>query len=134
MIDQQLPALILNEKLQINVSEQISLTRAYILYGYPTYVERFKELAEENKAIEEEVLQLVHSDEYKDLLERRAVLERSIEKSIFEVYDDGGKNTAKENLTTRSTQADRVSDGVYNIVEEQEDLMSGEGGGLGDEP
>src|SRR5690625_6487077 len=27
MIDQQLPALILNEKLQINVSEQISLTR-----------------------------------------------------------------------------------------------------------
>ena len=127
MIDQQLPALILNEKLQINVSEQISLTRAYILYGYPTYVERFKELAEENKAIEEEVLQLVHSDEYKDLLERRAVLERFIEKSIFEVYDDGGKNTAKENLTTMNTQADRVIDGFYNIVEEQEALMSAEG-------
>lgn len=127
IIDRELPSLILNEKIHVNVSEQISLTRAYILYGYPTYIERFEELASENEELETQALKLNHSKEYKDLVDRRAVLERFIRKSIFDVYDEGGEETAKENLITMNTQADRIIDGYYKVIEEQESLIEEEG-------
>lgn len=127
IVDRQLPSLLINEKLQINISEQISLTRAYVLFGYPAYVDRFNELSKEINALEEEALQVAQTKTMEDLIERRAVLERYIQKSIMEVYDQGEEETAKENLITMNTQADRIISGYYDIVEDSENVIVEEG-------
>jgi len=127
IIDRELPSLLLYEKLQINISEQISLTRAYVLFGYPAYIERFNELSEEIEELEKEALQVADTKAMQDLIDRRAVLERFIGKSIIEVYDGGGEETAKENLITMNTQADRIITGYYDIVEEREATITKEG-------
>lgn len=127
IVDDQLQALLLNEKLLVNISEQISLTRAYILYGYPTYIQRFEELAEENSELETKLAQFDTSEKFKDLIKRRNVLERFTRKSIFEVYDEGGEELAKENLTSMNTQVDRIIEGYYAIVEELESQIENEG-------
>src|SRR5690625_328734 len=130
IVDRELPSLLLYEKLQINISEQISLTRAYVLFGYPAYVDRFNELSLEIKALEDEALQVADTKEIQDLIDRRAVMERFIQKSIIEVFDGGGEETAKENLITMNTQADRIISGYSNIVEEREVIITDEGEGL----
>src|SRR5690625_3652282 len=115
IVEQELPSLLLYEKLQVNISEQISLTRAYVLFGYPAYIERFNELSKEISELEKEALQVADTKAMQDLIDRRAVLERFIGKSIIEVYDEGGEETAKENLITMNTQADRIITGYYEI-------------------
>lgn len=127
IVDRELPSLLLYEKLQINISEQISLTRAYVLFGYPAYVDRFNELSQEIKALEDEALQVADTKEIHDLIDRRAVMERFIQKSIIEVFDGGGEEAAKENLITMNTQADRIISGYFNIVEEREAVITKEG-------
>jgi len=127
IVEQELPSLLLYEKLQVNISEQISLTRAYVLFGYPAYIERFNELSKEISEQEQRALQISDTKLIRDLIDRRAVLERFIEKSIIDVYDEGGEEAAKENLITMNTQADRIISGYYDIVEEHEKVITGVG-------
>lgn len=127
IIERQLPSLLLYEKLQINISEQISLTRAYVLFGYPAYIDRFNELSQEIKMLEDEALQVADTSIIQDLIDRRAVMERFIQKSIIEIFDEGGEEKAKENLISMNTQADRIISGYYDIVDEREGVIIQEG-------
>lgn len=127
MIHEQLPLLITSEKLQINISEQISLARAYVLYGYPAYIERFDQLTGEIEKLESKVLKTNNTAETADLVKRRALLETYIRNNIFEVYEKGEEKAAKESLSTMNTLTDRLINGYSQIVTEQEQLLGTDG-------
>lgn len=127
MIHEQLPLLITSEKLQINISEQISLARAYVLYGYPAYIERFDQITDEIQMLEDEILQTNNTAEAAELVERRTLLETYIRNNIFEVYNEGGEEAAKESLSTMNTLTDRIINGYNQIVSDQEQLLGADG-------
>ncbi|MBS4223540.1 CHASE3 domain-containing protein [Lederbergia citrea] len=58
VMDEELPVLLLAEKLNQNITERTSLARGYLLYGQKAYFSTFEAATEESRQLEKELLAL----------------------------------------------------------------------------
>lgn len=68
LIEQEMPVLIVNEQLAINMLERMHLLNSYVLYDANAYVKTFNSRRESSIALEEEALQLSDSATLEELI------------------------------------------------------------------
>ncbi|WP_170287568.1 methyl-accepting chemotaxis protein [Aquibacillus halophilus] len=132
IIEEELPLLITNEKLQINTNERVSLVRSYVLFGESKDLERFNELTEESRKLEDVMLQSNVADEFEILANKSKLLENYIQSNVFEAYNQGREDSARINLSTVNRMTDELISGYSelgvnretSIVDQGEDLLS----------
>ena len=98
IVKTELPLLIADEKIAFNTGQRLALVHAYVLYGDERYKERFMEVTEESIKSQKEILKMNHSEEAKQLIESMVKWREMIVNDVINVYDQGNKELAIENL------------------------------------
>ncbi|WP_117169987.1 methyl-accepting chemotaxis protein [Paraliobacillus sediminis] len=129
--DYQLPLLIADEELKYSIVERIGLARAYILFGDERYKELFNGYTETSIALEEEVLSYSDSEELKQLITDSQEWQKSVEKNIFDAYDQGNVAEAETYLqNTAEPFAQEIRKGFTSLVETRENIITEAGNEL----
>ncbi|MCT2535954.1 methyl-accepting chemotaxis protein [Aquibacillus koreensis] len=128
IMDEELPILLANEKLQINITERISAAQAYVLYGTPNYVQRFDNLSEESIELEQSLLDSMQdTTELEAIISQTRDLEEYIRNDVFQAYADGKENMAGLNLGTVNSKYVAIRSAYMTFVEDQETTMENKG-------
>lgn len=98
IMDEQLTALIYDEKLSFNIAQRIALARGYVLFGDSDYKKRFNEYTEQSKQYQDAIMKMQHSKEIETLMNRSVEWRKLVESEVFEEYDKGNKEIALKNL------------------------------------
>ncbi|MDY0407463.1 CHASE3 domain-containing protein [Paracerasibacillus soli] len=98
IVDQQLPLLISDEKIALDMAERTSLARGYLLYGDPEVEEGIDNSIEASIQLEEEILKQSNSEKVKQLMEKRGIWGEKLNQ-VFEQYDTGNKEKAMKIMT-----------------------------------
>ncbi|WP_062107416.1 methyl-accepting chemotaxis protein [Bacillus niameyensis] len=99
IVKEQLPLLIANEEMALNMSERNLAVRGYLLYGDPQLKEEYQLLKEEGRTIEKKVLQLTDTTKAKELIEKSSKWEEFSDR-VFSEYDAGNKDKAVQIMDT----------------------------------
>lgn len=101
IVEGQIPLLIKNEQIALNMSKKTSLVRAYIIYNDPAFKTEYNETSEAGIAIEKELMNLNNDKEMKQLFNKREQYDQLI-KEVFAKFDEGNKDEAIELLGTKA--------------------------------
>jgi methyl-accepting chemotaxis protein len=96
--EEQLPLLIADEQIAFNTAQRLAAVHAYVLYGDNKYKELFNQNTEESISYEKEILKLNDSEKAKQLIDQTVEWRELIINDVFNVYDQGNKELAIENL------------------------------------
>ncbi|WP_117168027.1 HAMP domain-containing protein [Paraliobacillus sediminis] len=118
--EKSLPLFLTYEKLRTNISEQVSLTRAYALFGYQIYIKDFNKLTEESNQLIEQELSDFNSEEFKQLDQQSEALTTNIRENVFDVYNAGNTGMAIQNLYSVNSQADNIVAGYSELLKAEE--------------
>ncbi|MCJ8007778.1 methyl-accepting chemotaxis protein [Lederbergia wuyishanensis] len=86
VVEEQLPVLVLAEKLSVNIAERTSQLSIYLLFGQTPYMHAFENLTVESKELEKELAAKSSSAETKELLERLNNWEIAINDMVFKEF------------------------------------------------
>ncbi|MBM7580718.1 methyl-accepting chemotaxis protein [Jeotgalibacillus terrae] len=95
LIEEELMLLSIDQEMKFNVSQQIALTRGYVLYGEPDYSEGFDELAAVNDELAETLQGYDVSKEMKSVLTITRVWQEGVRERVFSMYDNGREEDAR---------------------------------------
>ncbi|WP_394219183.1 methyl-accepting chemotaxis protein [Halobacillus trueperi] len=128
MVDHQLPLLIADEKLALNLSQRIALTRAYVLFEDESYREQFNEYTRESVEIQEELLSMSNSDEAERLVEESNQWRQIVQNEVFNRFDSGNEDAALQAMKDKVTPLGQgVMEGFENMALQREQMMEEEG-------
>ncbi|REJ09911.1 methyl-accepting chemotaxis protein [Halobacillus trueperi] len=128
MVDHQLPLLIADEKLALNLSQRIALTRAYVLFEDESYREQFNEYTRESVEVQEELLSMSNSEEAEKLVEQSIQWRKMVQNEVFNRYDTGNEEQAIQALREKVTPlGQEVMEGFENMALQREQMMEEEG-------
>ncbi|WP_026908886.1 methyl-accepting chemotaxis protein [Paucisalibacillus globulus] len=114
ILDEQLPLLIADEEIALNMTNRTSLLRAYILYEDEQYRDLFEGSIEESIALEEELLSLTESEKTKELIAKKFEW-GTLTNEVFAAFDSGDRDTA---LQIMRTQVSPLETEIINGFEE----------------
>lgn len=97
MIEEEVPLLVVNEKLAINMHERTNLLNSFVFFESEGYREAFEAGLEESIALEEHALALSDSEQLDALLSLK-VDWGTRTNQVFEMYDDGDVDQARRYL------------------------------------
>ncbi|MRH42112.1 HAMP domain-containing protein [Aquibacillus halophilus] len=126
IVDEQLAVLLANQTLAINIVDQVSLARAYILYGDSYYKEKFFEYQEESDRVEKQALTLNDSPKQKELAVLREKWIIAMEDKVFRIFDSGdeNENVAKLSLSlTVGPLTAKLTSGYQDLIDNREELI-----------
>ncbi|KUP22551.1 methyl-accepting chemotaxis protein [Paenibacillus sp. DMB5] len=124
VVKKQLPRLILDEKIVLNMSERTSLVRGYILYGDPDLKNEFDSFTNDSIQLENELSELSDSEKVKELLEKKVLWGETINK-VFEEYDSGNKQRSMEILVSEVRPLEReILDGFKELSSTRQTSIS----------
>lgn len=103
IVDEQMPILIAEDGIALNMAERTALLRGYVLYGDEELKEEFLDYIDESIELENEVLSLNDTEEMNDLIEQKARWGKATE-AVIEAYDAGNEITAMNILETEVRQ------------------------------
>ncbi|MBS4218745.1 methyl-accepting chemotaxis protein [Bacillus sp. FJAT-49711] len=86
VIEDQLPILVVSEKLSVNIAERTSQLSIYLLLGQTPYMRAFEESTAESKELEKQLLAKSSTKETKELLERLNNWEVAINDMVFKEF------------------------------------------------
>ncbi|MGR9048151.1 methyl-accepting chemotaxis protein [Halobacillus faecis] len=128
MVDHQLPLLIADEKLALNLSQRIALTRAYVLFEEESYREQFNEYTRESVEIQEELLSMSNTEEAERLVEQSNQWSQMVQNEVFNRFDRGNEETALQAMVEKVTPLGQgVMEGFENMALQREQMMEEEG-------
>ena len=102
IINEQLPLLIADEKLALNIAMRIASARGYILFEDIDYKRQFKEYTEESKQYQEYVLEVSDSKEIEQLVNSSVEWREIIINDVFAEFDKGNKELALRNFKEKA--------------------------------
>lgn len=117
IVSQELPLLIVDQKLATTMANRIAAVRAYTLFGDPQYKEQFNEYTELSKEYQAEAEALSTSKEFEQLIADTVTWRDAIVNGVFDEYDKGNEDTAIENLVKLAENGT----GLVNRYEEMAD-------------
>ncbi|GGM26160.1 putative sensory transducer protein YvaQ [Paraliobacillus quinghaiensis] len=127
IVDHELSELLLIDQLRLNVSERVSLTRAYVVFGYEAYLERYNILIEESNQLEEELQSKIDHEILDKTIEHSKTLAIQTQNNIFNKYDTSDNTLAIENLTIVNTLTDRIINGYDELAANQDAKITSSG-------
>ncbi|MBW8348554.1 methyl-accepting chemotaxis protein [Bacillus sp. IITD106] len=86
VIEEQLPVLVLSEKLSVNIAERTSHLSIYLLLGQVPYMRAFEEATAESTKLEKQLLAVSPTKETKELIEKLDNWEIAINDMIFNEF------------------------------------------------
>ncbi|MFB1083339.1 methyl-accepting chemotaxis protein [Jeotgalibacillus sp. JSM ZJ347] len=95
LLEEELVLLSMNQEMKFNISQQIALTRGYVLYGEPDYREKFDELSVKNAEFAETFESYQVSKELKSVLTITRVWQEGVNDRVFSMYDKGREEDAR---------------------------------------
>ncbi|AJD90551.1 hypothetical protein JMA_12340 [Jeotgalibacillus malaysiensis] len=95
LLEEELVLLSIDQEMRFNVSQQIALTRGYVLYGEPDYREKFDELAVKNDEFAEMLQSYNVSKEMQSVLTITRVWQEGVNERVFSMYDNGREEDAR---------------------------------------
>ncbi|MDQ0229019.1 methyl-accepting chemotaxis protein [Metabacillus malikii] len=124
IIEEQLPLLILDEKIALNMSERTSLIRGYILYGDIEFKNEFESFIEESIQLENDLLKLSNTDKTKGLIEKKILWGETINR-VLAAYDAGDKEAAMHILDTEVIPLEQdIMEGFKELATTRESIIS----------
>ncbi|WP_371069374.1 methyl-accepting chemotaxis protein [Sediminibacillus sp. JSM 1682029] len=121
IVTEQLPLLIADERAAFNIAEMIALTRGYVIYGDPEYLEQFDRYAEELDQMEKTILSLSDNEQVKQLVEKGDEWETTVREQVFAVYKNGNEDQAISNLSLQvKPLARELMNGFNEMAEHRE--------------
>ncbi|WLR49973.1 methyl-accepting chemotaxis protein [Bacillus tianshenii] len=102
IITKEVPLLITDEKLALNISQRISLARGYVLYGDEAYKEDFLRYTEDSQRIQNDLLKISESEEVKSLIDKSIEWRKMIIDEVFAAYDSGQQDLAAQLLAEQA--------------------------------
>jgi len=128
ILEEEFTLFSLDEEKKFNISQQIAVTRGYLLYGEEDYKERFLELSERNNQLAEVLQQYETSSEVNSVLTLARVWQDGVLERVFSMYDNGREEDARVLFranyepTARSLMAS-----LANFSEEQQSSINESG-------
>ncbi|GEN57115.1 hypothetical protein GCM10012290_17590 [Halolactibacillus alkaliphilus] len=123
MIEKELPILVVDEQLALNMLERTSLLESYLLYENDTYREAFEQGLEEAIALEERALALSDSEELKKLIDLKVEWGMRTDQ-VFEMVDAGNVPQAQLFLQNQVNPiASQLVDGFKALAREREEAI-----------
>ncbi|MDZ5713396.1 methyl-accepting chemotaxis protein [Jeotgalibacillus haloalkalitolerans] len=95
LLEEELVLLSIDQEMRFNVSQQIALTRGYLLYGEPDYREKFDELSVQNDEFAETLQNYDVSKEMKSVLTITRVWQEGVNERVFSMYDNGREEESR---------------------------------------
>ncbi|CDQ38963.1 MULTISPECIES: methyl-accepting chemotaxis protein [Virgibacillus] len=98
IIKEELPVLVADEQLAINMAERTSLIRGYLLYGEEKYKQEFNDTLEATMELENFVLENSDSEQAKALIDKK-IEWGHLTDEVFKQYDNGNEDQARLIMT-----------------------------------
>jgi methyl-accepting chemotaxis protein len=125
MSETEIPLLIADERLHVNITDRIGLARAYVLYGDSYYKELFMNLTEESQKIQESSLSIEHSDELANIVEDSINWRDGVLENVFEAYDQGDELNARTYLqNVAEPKATSISNNLKELIKTREEAVN----------
>ncbi|MGG3926604.1 HAMP domain-containing methyl-accepting chemotaxis protein [Metabacillus fastidiosus] len=126
VMKKQLPLLITNENLVLNIAEITSSVRGYILYEDSNIKEQLNKLLQDGENIEKQLLTLSDNEEIKMLLNEKSKWEALIDDAIRE-SSSGNKDQAMEILNGAKPISVDITNKAKKLMESRKDLIANSG-------
>lgn len=121
VLHKELPLLIADEELVSLMHERMGAVRAYVISGDASYKEQFNQATEEAMHQQEKIEKLAsNSEAYTDLLQGTVEWRDFVISDVFNVYDQGNKELAMENLLKADEYVGPLANGYQELAENRE--------------
>ena len=132
ILEIELPLLIADEQLAIDMAHSIATSRGFIITGDSSYKDLFNQYAENSKIYQETVIEIGTSQEFKDLIEKAVEWREFIVEEVFTEYENGNEEVALSNLMESNDQArelvlaygEAAKNRENQIISMEEDILS----------
>lgn len=132
ILEKELPMLIADEQLALRMSNRIATSRGYIITGETSFKELFFEHSEKSEEVQDEIMKLGTSEDFKDLIARTVEWREFIETEVFDEFEMGNEDVALSNLVASTDEA-RALMGAYtdaasarenHIIDLEKDILA----------
>lgn len=126
IVDHEVQLLIANEQMSSTLANRISTARGYVLYG-GDYKERFNEYTEKGKHYEQVVRKIGASQEFDELINRTVEWRQYVSKEVFEEYEKGNIDIARQNLAKSDSTVRELMAGYEKLASDSQDSINRKG-------
>ena len=123
IVEKELPLLIANEQMAKTMSNRVATARGYVLYG-GDYKDRFNEYTEEGKRNEAIVREIGASEEFDNLIKQTVEWRQFVEKEVFEEYEKGNIELARQNLAEKNQNVREIILGYEELASKSRDSIN----------
>ena len=122
IVEQELPLLIANQEMARTISNRISTARGYVLFG-GDYKDRFNEYTEQGKQHEAAIREIRDSEEFDALINKTVEWRKYVSSEVFEEYDKGNIELARENLAKKDPIVRELMAGYEELANKNRDYI-----------
>ncbi|MGG4488324.1 methyl-accepting chemotaxis protein [Metabacillus idriensis] len=128
IVQEDMQSLLAEGKLRDNITQRVSLIRAYFIYGKDEYKDQYYELTEESQALQKKLLAQSDNPKSRELMEKSADWEEIVEEEVIKSFDSGMRVTANQTLRGDvQNLADELTDGFDSLAGEREKAIIEDG-------
>ena len=128
MVNKDLVLLIADEKVTINIAQQLASARAYLLYGDEKFLEEFNQYAGEVKKYQDQIIEIKNTEYNQELNDRVAEWNEIIINDVFEEVKDGNHVQAKKTMQeTVAPISESIQDEYTELASEKEKFLLQQG-------
>ncbi|MDM5248044.1 methyl-accepting chemotaxis protein [Lysinibacillus sp. G4S2] len=124
IIDEELQLLITDYEEAQTIGLRIAAIRGYILSGDDKYKEIFEDNVKHAQENEKIRLALTDSEDFNKYAKMAKEWTRYVREEVFDVYDQGQVELAKENLASMSEKATEIREGFEGLAEERKQSIN----------
>ena len=132
ILEIELPLLIADEQLAIDMGNRMATSRGFILTGESSYKDLFNQYTENSEIHQESIIKIGIGQEMKDLIEKTAEWREFIVEEVFTEYENGNKEVALNNLMESNATArelmlaygEAAKNRENQIISMQENILS----------
>lgn len=126
IINKELQLLIANQQMSNTMANRIATARAYVLYG-GDYKDRFNSYTEQGKQNEAIIRERGATPEFDSLIKKTVEWRQYVSKEVFEEYDKGNVDQARQNLAKTDSTVRELMAGYEKIASDSQETIQGKG-------
>lgn len=128
IVKEDIQSLLTEGKLRDNITQRVSVIRAYFIYGNNEYKEQYYELTKESQALQKNLLAQNNNPKSKELMNKSAEWEKIVEDDVIKSFDSGMRVTANQTLRGDVQDlADELTEGFDSLASEREKAIAQDG-------
>ncbi|MBS4200612.1 methyl-accepting chemotaxis protein [Bacillus sp. FJAT-49732] len=127
IINKDLQLLIADEQLATTMANRIGVARGYIMDGDSNYKKEFNDYTELGKYYEQMARNVGVTKEFDELIKRTVAWRTYITEHVFDEYDRGNEEMAKQNYLKVRQEAKEIMSGYEKLALEKESRIQDQG-------